>query len=193
MTAIDLLRHGEAAPGLCLGSASDPPLTEAGWAQMAAALAGGGWDGVVCSPSRRCAEFAAGLGLPLRQDGRFRELGFGGWEGRPWAELYQEAGGPLLAFQRDPSACANPAPGGEPFGDFERRVGGAWDDLLSAAAGRRWLLVAHAGVLRAVLRRVLGFPAARGFAIRVPPACLIRIERRDGEPARLCAIGSAGA
>jgi len=192
-TTIDLLRHGEAAPGRCLGSDDDAPLTEAGWAQMAAALEGlspaCAWDGVVCSPSRRCADFAAALGhrhgLPLRQDGRFRELGFGAWEGRPWADVYPSAGEPLLDFQRDPSRFDNPAPGGEQYPDFERRVALAWDGLLDAAAGGHWLLVAHAGVLRAVLRRVLGFPAGRLFSVQVPYACLSRVVQEGGGPARL--------
>ena len=39
MTTIDLLRHGEAAPGCCLGAVFDAPLTEKGWLQIRNVLA----------------------------------------------------------------------------------------------------------------------------------------------------------
>jgi len=197
-TTIDLLRHGEAAPGLCLGRDFDAPLTAMGWAQMRgvvnavvseASAHPCVWDGVVSSPLRRCADFAKELsdrhGLPLRREPRWRELGFGAWEGKPWADLYQDAGGPLLAFQSNPLGSDNPAPGGEHYPDFECRVVEAWDGLLEAALGGHWLLVAHAGVLRVVLRRILGFPPTRLFSIQIPPACLVRIERQNREPPRL--------
>ncbi len=218
MTTIDLLRHGEAAPGLCLGRDYDAPLTGTGWEQMRGivgeARAGGieldalplpmgrvsaeqaigvegnlpiAWDGIVSSPLRRCSEFAEELacrhGLPLQLECRFRELGFGAWEGRSWNDLYREAGESLLAFQRRP-AC-NPAPGGEHYPDFEARIAQGWSDLLEQAAGSHWLLVTHAGVIRELLRRVLGFPLERLFAIQVPFAGLVRIEQEAGLPARL--------
>jgi hypothetical protein len=39
--------------------------------------------------------------------------------------------------------------------------------------------------LRAVLRQVLGFNTRRLFDVRVPYACLTRIEQQDGGPTRL--------
>jgi alpha-ribazole phosphatase/probable phosphoglycerate mutase len=193
ITTVDLLRHGEAAPGLCLGRAFDAPLTATGWAQMRAVAAGGviPWDGIVSSPLRRCAayaeELAAARALPLNLEPRWRELGFGAWEGRPWSELYQENGDALLAFQRDPLSQdgEHPAAGGEHYRAFETRIAAAWADLLARAQGGHWLLVAHGGVLRAVLRQVLGFSTRRLFGVQVPNACLTRIEQQDGGSVRL--------
>lgn len=188
-TTIDLLRHGEAAPGLCLGRDFDAPLTAMGWAQMRGALDGGiaAWDGVVSSPLRRCAAFAEELAqhrqLPLRQEPRWRELGFGVWEGRSWNALYEEEGERLLAFQRKPAR--HPALGGEDYPDFEARVAEAWAGLLETARGGHWLLVTHGGVQRAILRLLLGFPVERLFGIHVPYACLTRIGKDDGGPPRL--------
>jgi len=190
MTTIDLLRHGEAAPGYCLGASFDAPLTERGWSQIRSVLAWAPppWDGVVSSPLLRCAAFAEELtefhGLPLKFDWRLRELGFGSWEGKCWSELYgQEGGGRLIEFQRCPRL--NPAPGGEDYQDFEARVADAWSDLLTNAQGGHWLVVTHAGVLRAILRMVLGFPEERLFSLHVPYAGLTRIEHKNGYPTRL--------
>jgi len=145
------------------------------------------WDGVASSPLIRCAAFAEELakrhGLPLKLEPRFRELDFGEWEGESWTDLYREAGGPLLEFQRQPGR--NPAPGGEHYWDFEARVGKAWGDLLDTARDRHWLLVCHAGVVRTLLRLVLGFPVGHLFSIQAPYAGLTRIEQEGGNPARL--------
>jgi len=183
---IDLLRHGEAAPGLCLGRDFDAPLTELGWSQMRAVPGDGvaAWDGVISSPLIRCADFAEELalrhGLPLSKEPRFRELGFGAWEGRTWSELYAGTHESLVDFQRDPLSRGglHPAPGGENYRDFEIRVGQAWADLL--ARGGHWLLVTHAGVIRTILRQVLGFPSHRLFVLQVPYAGLTRIVQPEG-------------
>ena len=194
MTTIDLLRHGEAAPGLCLGAEFDAPLTKTGWSQMRTVLAWKQppWDGVVSSPLLRCAAFAeelAGLyGLPLKLDPRLRELGFGAWEGRSWSALYRQEGEHLIDFQNNPGF--NPAPGGEHYADFEGRVNAAWGDLLDMAQGNHWLVVTHAGVLRVILRRVLGFPVERLFSLHVPYAGLTRIEQKGEHPTRLVFHGS---
>lgn len=192
MTTIDLLRHGEAAPGLCLGRDGDPPLTATGWAQMRKAVGGKPpWSMIVSSPLSRCAEFARELagdaGLPLRLEPRFRELGFGLWEGRAWSELYAQSGETLLAFQQCPGR--NPAPEGEDYPLFEERVLQAWEALLGEAEGGHCLLVTHAGVIRALLRQVLGLPLDRLFAIHVPHAGCTRLEQFEAGPPRLLAHG----
>ncbi len=189
MTTIDLFRHGESAPGYCLGAAFDAPLTELGWSQMRNALQWTipPWDGVISSPLMRCSVFAEELaeryGLPLQLDGRLRELGFGAWEGRTWSDLYQHEGLALLNFQRSPGI--NPAPGGEDYLNFETRIAEAWADLLTTAHDGHWLVVTHAGVFRSVLRQVLGFPPNRLFSLHVPLAGLTRIEQIDEYPSRL--------
>ncbi len=191
MTTIDLMRHGEVTPGLCLGSTYDPPLTNVGWSQMRGVLAWvqPPWDGVVSSPLIRCASFAEELaehyGLPLRLEPRLRELGFGAWEGRSWSDLYRHEGEKLLEFQRSPRF--NPAPGGEDYQDFEARVTDFWRDLLQHSHGEHWLVVTHAGVIRSILRIVLGFPEQRLFSLHVPHAGLTRIHQKgeDFTQARL--------
>jgi len=184
-TVIDLLRHGEADGALCLGGVYDAPLNAHGWAQMRAVLppkdTAVPWSGIVSSPLLRCADFAREVAgnhdLPLKFDARFREIGFGSWEGQRWEALYKNEGERLQAFQHNPSS--NPAPGGEDYLDFERRIADAWNELLDLAQGQHWLLVIHGGTIRALLRQVLEFPAASLFRIDVPHASLSRLQH-DG-------------
>ena len=87
-TLIDFLRHGEPVGGRCYrGNGVDDPLAETGWSQMWATLGDAcPWDEIISSPLQRCHVFAQVLGerhgLPVRIDERFREVGFGSWEGR---------------------------------------------------------------------------------------------------------------
>ncbi|MEC9432672.1 MAG: histidine phosphatase family protein [Pseudomonadota bacterium] len=159
MTARPLvMRHPPVAsqPGLCYGRL-DPGLGP-GWETAADALLPGLADrgAVIASPAPRCLaparRLASALDLPLSVDARFRELDFGAWEGRPWAEIPRAESDP---WAEDPENRA--PPGGETFAAMRARVADAWAD---AAAVPAPLILTHAGAIRA-LRMALG---GRGFA-----------------------------
>ena len=93
-TLFDLLRHGEPVGGSRYRGQIDDPLSERGWQQMWEAVdAVTCWQRIVTSPLLRCREFALQLGerldIPVHAEARFREVGFGEWEGRTRAELEQ--------------------------------------------------------------------------------------------------------
>ncbi len=181
-TIIDLIRHGEPQGGRMYRGQQDDPLSELGWRQMREATEGCcGWQRIVSSPLQRCAKFAAELAntraLPLQVDERFREISFGVWEGRTPAELEAEDPQRMAAFWDDP-VVHWPA-GGEPFDRFQARIARALDDLLDTHAGEHLLLVAHGGVIRAILFHVLGVPPRNFFRIQVPYATISRL-RADG-------------
>lgn len=176
-TTIDLLRHGEPAGGTRFRGHTDDPLSELGWAQMRASVRGGQWDRVVSSPLLRCAEFAgelaASLGLPLETEGRFREIGFGRWEGRTPEELMQIDPDRLDRFWRDPAR--HTPPGGESLDAFAARVRAGWEDLLARHEGKKILVVAHGGVNRMILCHALQIPVHNLFRLEVPFAAMSRL------------------
>jgi alpha-ribazole phosphatase/probable phosphoglycerate mutase len=177
-TLIDLMRHGEPVGGRMYRGQRDDPLSELGWAQMRAAVGEQRpWDRIVSSTLRRCSEFARELaqrhGLPLEFDARFKEIGFGDWEGRTAEQLRAESPVAFERFYSDPIAH-RPA-GAETLHDFRRRVADAWSDVVIRHAGRHVLIVAHAGVMRMVLCHTLEIPLASMWRIHVPNACLTRI------------------
>jgi alpha-ribazole phosphatase/probable phosphoglycerate mutase len=153
-TVIDLLRHGEPVGGRRYRGQRDDPLSETGWEQMRASVAGyRDWQVIVTSPLARCAAFAQELAdrldIPLHADARFMEIGFGAWEGKTPEELHAADPGCLQRFKLDP--VANRPAGAEPLAMFQARVAGAWQELIERHQGRQVLLVGHAGVIRAVL------------------------------------------
>jgi len=113
-------------------------------------------------------------------DERFKEIGFGDWEGCIPAELYQKDPDRLSAFWSDP--VVNPPPNGESMIHFQARVESAWQDLQIHYAGKHVLLVAHGGVNRMILSHVLGMPLSHLFRLDIPFAGMSRICIDDGIP-----------
>ena len=185
ITTIDLIRHGEPDGGKKYRGQIDDPLSTEGWRQMRAAVGDHcPWQALVTSPLQRCAAFARELAerhsLPLVEEPRLKEIGFGAWEGQTAAQLEARQPGIVMAFWRDP--IHHRPPGAEPLAAFQARVESAWADLAEDYRSRHILVVAHAGVMRMTLRHLLGMPLDHTFRIQVGYAALTRINlvERDG-------------
>jgi len=147
--AIELLRHGDTGHRSYRGQLDDA-LTDGGWAQLRAAVAGREWNAIVSSPLQRCAAFArelaAARGLPLRLDQRLAEYHFGNWQGVSIETIADEQGDALGRFWADP--VANPPPGAETFEQFRVRLSAALDDIARNAEAQRVLVITHGGAIR---------------------------------------------
>ena len=161
---VRLVRHGQVAPeyhGRFYG-ALDVPLSDEGRRsslEAAARLALDPPDVVLSSPLQRAALLAGALaqatGAPLVLVPEFHELDRGSWTGRDRDEIEAEHPGAIAGYVADPEH-GNGA-GGERESELVARVWGALDPLLERHAGRDLVLVAHAHVLRVILRRLLGW------------------------------------
>ena len=177
-TAIELLRHGEPVGGSKFRGQVDDPLSERGWQQMHDAVAGcSHWERLVTSPLVRCHAFATRLSedldLPLSVEDRFAEVGFGEWEGKSRSELEQLVPGQVTRFYRDP--IVHRPPGAEPLDEFVARVSAGFDQLLEQYQGESVLIIAHAGVIRAILAGVLGMSPVAMYRIHVANAGITRL------------------
>lgn len=161
-TTLLLLRHGEipqAAPTRFVGQ-RDLPLTERGQAQAQA------WNrhftalpltSAWCSDLVRCRDTAA-LALarsPLAATAlpALREIHLGGWEGLTTEEVRQRFPG---EHERRGADLAHAIPsGGESFAQAQQRFWDALKHIASQGPGLA-LVVAHGGVIRAALCRILG-------------------------------------
>lgn len=175
-TRLYLMRHGSTGPALhgrMVGS-SDVPLGPEGPGQVreaAARLAGIGFAAFYASPRLRARQSAAivadelGLGPPALVDD-LREVDFGRWERLTFAEISGQD--PELAARWRVWSPDFVFPGGERVGDFVTRVKAAADGLL--APGENVLVVAHGGVVRALLCHYLGLDPANYLLFDVKPA-----------------------
>ncbi len=189
-----LLRHGEivqTAPRCFVGQ-RDLPLTATGrrqaeaWAPVLAGLKlGKAW----CSDLSRARDTAAlalaGSGITATALPQLREISLGGWEGLSADEVRQRFPG---EYERRGTDLAGVAPaGGESFAQAQDR---AWTALCGIVAGRNgWLLVvAHAGINRALICRVLGLPLAELFLLGQEYCALNILEFPRQGRARLAAL-----
>ena len=179
MTTLHLVRHWPAlgAEGRCVGHA-DLPLADAASAARARWPLGPPAR-LVVSPLARAWQTAAPLaerwGLEPEPEPRLREMDFGEWDGRTWAEIERDDADRLGAWMADWTATA--APGGESFADVQARV----EDWLGGVDERETVVVAHAGSVRAVLAHVLGLPAGHAFRLAVAHGALTTVRLNPPE------------
>jgi len=179
-TIIDLLRHGEPEGGRRYrGHNIDDPLTEKGWSQMWQAVGDfKQWDHIVSSPLQRCTAFANALAekhnIPVSVEDNLKEVGFGTWEGKTPDELKQANVEEFDAFYADP--VNNRPEGAEPLQSFFDRVSSAFKQITEIYAGKHCLLIAHAGVNRAIIANAIEASAAGMYRIDVKNAGLSRIK-----------------
>ena len=187
-TVVDLLRHGEPLGGRRIRGQLDDPLAEQGWRQKCDTVGDAApWRHVVTSPLQRRSAFARALAdkhlLSLSLEPRFKEIGFGAWEGQAPEEIQQWDGARFRRYRDEPLAFM--PEGAESVTDFVARVAQGWQNMLAALRGRRVLVVCHAGVIRAASGLVLGAVPVHLFHVQVDYAGLTRIEVSEGQRSRL--------
>jgi len=159
-TQIDVIRHGEPVGGRRYrGHGVNDPLTEKGWQQMWDAVADcSDWQHIASSPLSRCLDFAQQLSKKLKigysVDDRFKEIGFGTWEGLTPDEIIANDIDALKQFYKDP--IRNRPEGAEPLESFSSRVWDAYENISRKHVNEKVLIVGHAGVIRAITANILG-------------------------------------
>lgn len=159
---LTLVRHGETdlnKKNLVQGSDIDMPLNKVGKEQAKAAgegLKGQKFDVVLSSGMKRaeetakiiCKEIGAEYGGSIES---FRERLQGDWNGKPVEEVMAEYGPKKTMEGLSPNWLnVTPPGGGESLTTFTNRVRRGHDTLLRDYAGKRVLMVAHGGVVRAM-------------------------------------------
>jgi len=168
MTGFVFIRHAETDLAGTFCGHSDPPINSRGYAQIERMISrhpSETFDAIYTSDLRRAVEtatpLAQALGLQVIISTQLREIHFGDWEGLTWAEIEQ----------RDPSYARRwmeafptlSAPNGEALAHFEQRVLEEVERLQSLAEDKRIAVVTHAGVMRVVLQKLLGYSQQRAW------------------------------
>ncbi len=159
-TRIDIIRHGEPEGGRRYrGSSIDDPLSKIGWQQMWNAVPEKPqWEHIISSPLSRCLKFTEALAdtmsINFSVEDNLKEIGFGSWEGRTPEDIKNNEGDALEKFLSDP--VNNRPNGAEPLDDFSERIWTVYNDIATQYHGQHVLVVAHAGVIRAITSKTLG-------------------------------------
>lgn len=177
VTSVYLLRHGECQGGVIFRGQTDSPLTSAGAAlmrQQLSTLSQSSVSNLVTSPAQRCAQparqWAQQQGIACHTLNAFAEINFGEWEGRTVDDVAHTEPELLEQFLRDPASFTPPK--AETLLAFQRRVVGAWTEMLSHYKGQAIVVVTHGGVIRLILAHILGMPLRPLSHLQVPHGCL---------------------
>ena len=144
MLTLVLTRHGltdRSIPEQHLGQRIDISINDDGRRQadlLRRRLAGTAFERVITSPlfrARETAEILAGSTVSIEADPRLKEMDYGAWEGRTYAELDEYDGAARRAWLDRPDELR--CPGGESGADVARRVASFLEDLLDEH--RRWM------------------------------------------------------
>nr|WP_281347157.1 histidine phosphatase family protein [Tritonibacter litoralis] len=123
---------------------------------------------VVSSDLSRAVETAhavQGQRQRLPHDPRLREMHFGAWELRTWAELEAETPDHIRAFWETPGDVQ--PPDGESWNQLCTRVDTVFDDLATQYAGQNLLVVGHFGQILTQVQRADQLTAEEAFAHRI--------------------------
>jgi len=155
---LHLIRHPppKVAEGVCYGATDVPAeAPEPFAARLRAELPPGLplWS----SPLQRCRELATALHPRPVFDERLREMHFGAWEGRAWADIPRDE---LDAWAADVDGYI--PPGGESARQLQRRA----LDFVATLKVAEAALVTHAGVIRSLYAHVKGRAIADCLDVR---------------------------
>ena len=192
-TRLFLVRHGAtilSAEDRFAGE-TDVDLSNAGRAQLrqlADRLSAEPIAAVYSSPMRRTQEsahiLAAPHGLPVQTVPGLREISHGRWETRTRREVEALWPEEYARWDSDPYTFA--PEGGESGLAVTARAFPALADLVSAHAGRTFLVVSHKATIRLLLSALLGFdPRFYRDRLDQSPACLNVLDFKDPSHARL--------
>jgi alpha-ribazole phosphatase len=199
-TRLVLIRHAQPAEevrGRCYGSL-DVSLSAKGQQlaqQLGQAFSTSQLAAIYTSPRLRAVETAAALAAPhalapIPVDA-LREIDFGDFEGRSYdeiAELY-----PDLFNQWMERPTLVQFPGGESFAALRDRVLAASEAIRTRHAGQTAAIVAHGGVLRAILADCLTMPAEAIFRLDQEYGAIDVVEWIDDVPIVRLVNGAAPA
>ncbi len=133
---------------------------------------------VVSSDLARAVQTANAIagGRPrLPDDPSLREMHFGAWENRTWAEVDAEDPAHIRAFWETPGNVA--PPGGESWNDLVRRVSAGVEKYISADL-EHLIIVCHFGAILCQLQRALGCSASEVFAHRIDNLSVTRLSTK---------------
>ena len=124
---------------------------------------------IFSSPLQRCAKLAQNLadGQDIKYDDRLRELNFGEWEGLIWDKIPQEE---MKEWGSD--YINKKVPGGESYSQLLDRVKEFWSEI---NIKNKTVIVAHDGVLRAILLFLLEMKKENVFRLNLEYGAIIKI------------------
>lgn len=164
-TELFLVRHGQPKITEAMLGRTDVSLSNFGWQQLGNSVRRlTDIDLIVSSPLLRCSEFAQHFAQKTNKEllinSGFQECNFGDWDGKKYQELHEKYPEHMENFFSKPNQYR--PPNGEALSEFNHRVVMSFDQLIEQHAGKRIILLSHAGVIRTIVAWCLDMDFTQG-------------------------------
>ncbi|MGB3212017.1 MAG: histidine phosphatase family protein [Desulforhopalus sp.] len=168
-----LLRHGDTGMLRRYIGSSDVPITGQGREQVrktGEVLQEKEIQKILCSPMLRCRQTLEQLNLQCacRFDELLKEIDFGRWEGKNFAEIEQGDKGLVATWMNNPTTFSFPE--GESLDAFSKRVA-LVKSQLEQMVEDKILVITHGGIIRHLLCLLLGLNSKDYLVFDVKPGC----------------------
>lgn len=182
MTELHLVRHGPTHAKTMVGW-SDLPADLSDTAQVTRLANHLPSDGIVISSDlQRCVATADAIQRDrhrLPHDPALREIHFGDWELKSFAEIEANDPDRIRAYWETPGDVR--PPNGESWNEVTTRVDGAIDRLITGHQGAKLIVVVHFGVILTQIQRAERLTADEAFAHRIDNLSVTSIKiTKDG-------------
>jgi alpha-ribazole phosphatase len=171
------LRHGDTElQGRYIGS-TDAPIADSGKElvrKTAVVLQKKGIDAILCSPMLRCRQTHKLLEISCtcQFNELLREVDFGRWEGKNFAEIVQSDKELVDSWVKNPDTFSFPC--GESLDAFKKRAV-TFKIQLEKMVEENILVIAHGGIIRHLLCLFLGLDFEKYLVFDVKPGCFCSI------------------
>ncbi len=180
MTELHLVRHGPTHAKTMVGW-SDLPADLSDTAQVTRLADHLPSDGIVISSDlQRCIATADAIQRDRRRlehDAALREIHFGDWELKAFAEIEATDPDRIRAYWETPGDVR--PPNGESWNEVASRVNGAIDRLITAHRGAKLIVVVHFGVILTQIQRAAQLTTEEVFAHRIDNLSVTSIKIDD--------------
>ncbi|WP_075591374.1 alpha-ribazole phosphatase [Labilibacter marinus] len=127
---------------------------------------------VYSSPLMRCDKLSSYL-FPTAKivyDDRIKEMHFGDWELKPWADIDEKV---MKSWSAD--FVNSPTPNGENFEQLFQRSNGFINDRVKNSNADKIAIVTHSGVIRCLLSRFLEIPLLKIFQLKLNYGAVVKL------------------
>lgn len=128
---------------------------------------------VFSSPLMRCKKLAECFSEEIIFDQRLMEVNFGDWELKPWDSINENE---LNIWMGDFVNVAPPK--GESYVQLNERVNKAFDTIINDSEKDK-IIIAHGGVIRALIARLLQTNLKDSFSIKIPYGHVVKLVKDD--------------
>jgi len=128
---------------------------------------------VYSSPLIRCKKLAQCFSNEITFDKRLMEVNFGDWELQPWGAINEDE---LNTWMADFVTIA--PPNGESYVQLSERVNTAFDTIINDSENDK-IIVAHGGVIRAIVANIKQIDLKDSFNIKIPYSHVVKLIKDD--------------